>query len=300
MNLCKVLETDADHLVQKVHSFDKSKIKYPCIVQEKYDGVYCIACRENGEIHIFSRTGKEYFSMHHLKDVIDRLLFINSSDILIFEAYCDSVPQSTISGWCRDEQSQHPEIKGIAHDCLTYGEYFGRDKTTYKSRFDHLTITFDVVDPSPLFELPEQITAQYYGEVESYANTVWGRDGEGIVIKNPNAAYKRGKRNYDLMKLKREVSYDLKVVALEEGKGKYKGMVGKLVCQWKNGKTIKVGSGLTDKQRKAWWDRCNYTDFYKGIVGKIVQIDAMGESSKGQLREPFFKGVRYDKEKGDF
>lgn len=28
MNLCKVLETDADHLVQKVHSFDKSKIKY--------------------------------------------------------------------------------------------------------------------------------------------------------------------------------------------------------------------------------------------------------------------------------
>lgn len=73
-------------------------------------------------------------------------------------------------------------------------------------------------------------------------------------------------------------------------------MAGALVCQFRDDKTITVGTGLTDDQRKRWWSEF----FYNEIVGKIVQIDAMAESTKGVLREPRFKGIRHDKTEGDF
>lgn len=88
------------------------------------------------------------------------------------------------------------------------------------------------------------------------------------------------------MKLKRAASYDLEVIGLEEGQGKYQFMTGKLICRWINGTTINVGSGLSDEQRAQWW--ANRSD----IIGKIVQVDAMSLSAKGQLREPVFKCVR--------
>ena len=50
---------------------------------------------------------------------------------------------------------------------------------------------------------------------------------------------------------------------------------------------------MTDADRKDWWKDNSI------VVGKIVQIDAMGESAKGVLREPRFKGIRFDKKKPD-
>lgn len=294
MNLCEILGVDADHLVQKVKPFNASKIKYPCIVNEKYDGVYCIAYCDGVDVNIFSRTGEEYLSLNHLKAELYDYLG-EETGFAIFEAYCDGVPQSTISGWCRDEQNQHNEIIAIVHDNLTMKEYLGEDKTPYWKR----EITCDM-SVYKYLRHPYRVVVSNQEQLERIVQEVWDRGGEGIVIKNPDAPYSKGKRNWDLMKLKRSVSYDLRVLALEEGQGKYKGMLGKLICQWKDGKSIKVGSGLTDEQRKAWWDTSYYTEFYKEIVGKVVQIDAMAESSKGVLREPVFRGIRYDKKKADF
>ena len=65
------------------------------------------------------------------------------------------------------------------------------------------------------------------------------------------------------------------------------------MCRWKNGGVIYI-SGMKDSQRHLWWSNPDE------IIGKIVQVDAMSESSKGKLREPRFKGIRTDKTEGDF
>lgn len=289
MNLCNLLKVDEAHLVQKVKNYDGMKIKFPCIVQEKYDGVYCIACWCDGKVHIFSRTGKEYLSLNHLKEELDIFMRETNRSIVIFEAYAWGVDQPTISGWCRDEKEQHTDVVAIVHDCLTVDEYFGRVKTSYAHRFgdrlllyryDHLVFPdcIDVYDTITIWELATQ---------------VWSDGGEGVIIRNPYAPYARGERNNELMKLKRSITYDLEVVDVAEGQGKYKGMLGKLVLRWKNGKTISVGSGLTDKERKAFWED-------KGaILGKIVEVTAMKESTEGVLREPRYKGIRHDKTEAD-
>lgn len=294
MNLCNILNVEASHLIQKVKPYQENKIKFPCIVQEKYDGVYCIAFFDNqGIVGIFSATGKEYLSLNHLKAELELCSDIDGDEIsfIIFEAYADNVPQPIISGWCRDETEQHTEVYAIVHDVLTMNEYMGIDKTPYNKRIARFGS--GGINYKTLFK-PIEITANTVEHICGLVNLVWISGGEGVIIKNPTAPYLKGKRNWDLIKLKQSVSYDLLVVGVVEGQGKYKGMLGSLVLRWKNDGKIIVGSGLTNEQRKEWWEDKNK------IIGQIVQIDAMKESTEGVLREPIFKGIRHDKCEPDF
>lgn len=305
MNLCEYLDVDQKHLVQKVLPFkSKLDIQYPCIVQEKYDGVFCIAINIDNDVRIFSRTGKEYYSLNHLKQPLSYIFLSDSIDnynyrksILLFEAWIPNTSQEIISGYCRDKQNQHPEIIAVAHDYLTLTEYKGIKLTPYSFRYKLLQSSIRFANDfiaNPRVILPKAICACDFNEIERFARQVWETGGEGIVIKNPLAHYQKGKRNTSMIKMKRGVSFDLEVTDVIEGTGKYVGMVGKLVCRFKNGTSILVGTGLLDIEREKYWKDKSL------IIGKIVQVNAMQESKNGTLREPSYKGIRYDKECADY
>lgn len=106
--------------------------------------------------------------------------------------------------------------------------------------------------------------------------------------------FQGGKVNDSMLRIKQLVSYDLLVLDVKIGEeGKYEETLGALICRFKEGMTIDV-SGMRDDQRHLWWDYPNL------IIGKIVQVDGMKDSSKGKIREPRFKGIRYDKVVADF
>ena len=80
---------------------------------------------------------------------------------------------------------------------------------------------------------------------------------------------------------------------LQEGRDKYSGMVGALVCSGEeDGKTINVdvGSGLTDEQRISFWEN------KKDLIGRIVEIkcDTITQNQNGtySLRFPVFMRLR--------
>ena len=143
-------------------------------------------------------------------------------------------------------------------------------------------------------ETDRVILAQILGEskcVSTWKETaqdVWAEGGEGIILKRTSAPYSPGKRNYDLMKIKEEVTLDLLVTSMTEGEGKYIGTLGSLICRTKNGKLHNV-SGMTDTERNAWWDDP------KDIIGKVIEVKAMKLMPDGSLREPRFKSIRFDK-----
>lgn len=285
-NLCKILNTDKDHLIQKVHSFNKNKIKYPCYIQEKIDGVYCIAYLMDNVVRIFSSTGREYLSMEHLKPELHDLMVKTETVFCIFEAYIPNTSQEIISGHCRDEKKQHTELIGMVHDLLTMNEYLGLDNTTYTDRLHRIV---NEVRSYKYLDYPNTLGAVGFGFIETMYKRIVDDGGEGLVIKNPNAPYSKGKRNCDLIKLKRVETYDCEVIDIVEGDGKYDGMVGALLCVYK-GKQFTVGSGLNDEQRKEWYENP------KLIIGHIAEIKAMKVTKNGVLREPVFVSVRYDKE----
>ena len=55
------------------HTFEKQghKIKYPCYVQPKLDGIRCIAVVKNGKCTLWSRTRKQITSCPHIVEEIE-------------------------------------------------------------------------------------------------------------------------------------------------------------------------------------------------------------------------------------
>lgn len=299
INLCDLLNVEEGKLVQLVHKLVRNQITYPCLVQEKYDGCYCIAYRHfsttdgNNHVKIFSRTGKQYLSMEHLEKCFDKMFNGTNKDFIIFEAYIPNVIQSDISGAVRDTQAQHPEIIAVIHDVLSRDEYLGGTKTSYERRYADLKILYSMYHyPSMMF--PNSKICFNWKEIQDYAQTIFDRGGEGVVIKKLQASYHRGKRDYTLMKYKQEVTYDLEVVDMQEGTGQFKNACGALIVRFSGNRNIPVGTGLTKEQRKLFWNNRDMA------IGRIAEIKAMRLTSSGLLREPRFKGFRDDKEVADY
>ena len=298
-NLCVLTGRDKHHLIQLCLPIEKFKgtITFPMLCSEKLDGVFCLAYCPPGVAHvyIYSRTGELYTSLNHLHMELRYLANASQCEIIIFEAFTPYFPQPQISGWCRDTKNQHPFVKAYIHDIMILEDFQkGYSEVTNKDRYDYLR---DIMLTNSFVHLNliNKFTAHSLASVYAFADEVWEDGGEGVVLQDPFGGYQAGKRNGTLIKIKKGVSFDLRVVALEEGKGKYVGKVGKLVCRDAKGTLVKVGSGLTDQERSWWWTEFGYRD----ILNKIVQIDAMAVSSKGVLREPRFKGIRHDKTEVD-
>jgi DNA ligase-1 len=86
-------------------------------------------------------------------------------------------------------------------------------------------------------------------ELERFLKSVEKKGGEGVVVRDPNAAY-INKRTSKALKVKSFFDAECKVVTLHKGKGKYKDVLGSLQCELPNGIKFHIGSGFSDKERK--------------------------------------------------
>ena len=288
--------------VHKVKNFDDVPAKkrvYPLIAQEKHDGCYAFAVVAKDDYRIFSRTGKsEFHSLHHLRD--DLIVMHNNFDlsdiVVIFEVKADGMSAAAIAGACQDTKELFPEAYAIVHDCIPYKDFVrGHCEVPYSLRYDVAVAVAKKLN---------WLYSSYYlvrdeEHARCFAQGIINNGGEGAVFKRPDATWTAGKKNELYMKIKQELSYDLLVTGIEEGEGKYTGTTGKLVLKFRafgkpDGELVDVRvSGMTDAERDLWWSTPSL------IIGKIVQVDAMRFTDYGMLREPRFKGVRFDKEEAD-
>jgi len=115
------------------------------------------------------------------------------------------------------------------------------------------------------------------------------REGKEGVMLNRNAKYMR-KRHNGILKVKQFYTVDLEILDLEEGTGRLKGTLGAFVVRYK-GNILRVGSGMTDKQRATFWN--------DGIalVGRVIEVKYKEESRDKQtglysLQFPIFVQLR--------
>lgn len=143
---------------------------------------------------------------------------------------------------------------------------------SFKDKIPHLFHVEQVIIPD---------TVYMYGYQEALV-----RDGaEGLMLKNPLSFYQQ-KRSGDLLKLKKFIDIDVKCIGYEEGRGKYAGMIGSLICRLADGRLFNVGSGLVDSQR----DLLNMELF----EGATITVKFFEYTKDGVPRFPIFKGIRDD------
>jgi len=74
------------------------------------------------------------------------------------------------------------------------------------------------------------------------------KGAEGLVVRDPKALYV-GKRSSSSLKVKSFQDDECVVKGYTQGHGKFEGLVGAILCEWKD-RTLKIGSGLSEEERK--------------------------------------------------
>jgi ATP-dependent DNA ligase len=319
MNIFELLGLQKNHRIKdkvtmKVKCWDEvAGSKKPTDIdyygQVKKDGIYAHVIKLDSNYYLFSRTG---LLLTNTAGLVKQLMAwgkVLPDGDYIAELCCDGCSLEALSGifnpnrvkplskdqeqWCRDSYL-------CFHDHLTLNEFIvGTSEREYVERYSYLKS----IMPYEFTVLDSVLIA--YEDIEDLAEYYIKHGEEGIVIKRMDEGWVAGHKGYRMMKIVRGVDYDLECVGWEEGTGKYKGKVANLIFKWKNGETIKamLGKGWTHEMAELMY-LCltNYhtgMDGYSYPIGKIFQVYALQESSKGVLRLPKVGELRFDKTEAD-
>lgn len=265
----------------------KLDIEGPYYASIKYDGHYVQIHKNGNKVRFFTGGGKEFY----VSDLAAQLLHRFRGVDFILEAEFIGLDEGKLGGrtkvgilttW-RTEFS-----KGLSSKCL-----------------DNKFKVFDIIDTTKEFKdrvkLLQELATKFPSNLElvdfkvmnlnqakKWSYDVCRRGWEGVFAKSAFHMYRPGKRVNDAIKLKRRPTADLSCIDVEEGTGKYEGMIGSLVLVDSEDRIVKVGSGLDDLQR-------TYKPNY--FIGKVVEIEY--EQILDTYIQPVFVRIREDKNKED-
>jgi DNA ligase-1 len=137
--------------------------------------------------------------------------------------------------------------------------------------------------PSSYIKIISQVTCKDKSHLQKFYQNILKKGGEGIVLRSPTAPY-IGKRTKEALKLKPFEDSECQILGYKKGQGKYSMLMGSLICQLQNGKIIKIGSGLSDKQR-----------VNPPKIGSIITFKYQGFTKNGLPRFPVFLRVRNER-----
>ncbi|AQT27786.1 DNA ligase [Ralstonia phage RS-PI-1] len=269
-------------------------------LQRKYDGcngILKLTPNGAGDV-VQSRTGEVAKSCAHVikagRSVFGAFLERGVAVAVLGEVWRPKTEFADISGMFRRHNAE-PTLQFVSFDLLMLDEFEnGMSYRRFEDRYNALHIKARGAHATDTIQLGATYTPGSYGSATDMATSLVAEGGyDGAILRDPDGLWIRGNgTDGQIIKVKAAESYDLRVVGVEEGKGKYKGTLGALVCQGPKGH-VKV-SGMTDAQRDEWWANP------ESIVGQIIEVQCLGFTNMGSLREPRFKGVRFDKESADF
>ncbi len=289
------------------------KISWPCIVTEKLDGIRRILIKENGNVHMYSRSGHEDDGLVDIlaeaKYLPDN--FVYDGELLAKGDFKDSIALRQATASLANCKGKKTGLTFNVFDMVPVEEFYaGKSKDTALMRKIRLGAT--LMDDSIMVldeEWQQRIAAFgiYEGlehirpvpilgrvnnllDVEPIVEAIWAEGGEGVMLNTASGLYEV-KRSRSLLKIKHTEEHILVVANVIEGTGKYEDSMGALVCEYIDKKGDKVylgvGSGFTDDQRQHIWDNAPL------YIGKKVEVETFGESTNAQgytsLNCPIFK-----------
>jgi hypothetical protein len=284
------------------------KIKFPAYAQMKMDGMRFNAIVREGKVEFRSRNGKQIHLLGHLEKefaalagdvdcVFDgELLVMLEGDIQFADRQTgNGILNKANKGTISDKEAAL--VHATVWDVIPY-LYFtdGHCPVPYATRFSSLgdLVSKQSSKDKRIWLVSSEIV-ETYEKAQEIFNEYLSLGYEGIILKDGSGVWE-DKRAKHQIKFKGELECDLKIVAVEEGTGKYVGLLGAIVCESADGVVkVNVGSGFNDAHRK------NLKE--KDLLGKIVAVkyNARIKNKQGDesLFLPIFVEVRNDKDVAD-
>lgn len=136
--------------------------------------------------------------------------------------------------------------------------------------------------PALYVDVLEQAVCRGRDHLDHELDRIESLGGEGIMLRRPESSYEAG-RSASLLKVKRFLDAEARVVDHEPGKGRHRGRLGALICELAGGVRFAVGSGLTDAERER-----------PPAIGSIITFRYQELTERGVPRFPTFVRRRSD------
>ncbi|QPI17691.1 putative DNA ligase [Alteromonas phage vB_AmeP_R8W] len=283
----KIKPQKAKHLYLEDEKKKPAYVGEEYAVFEKHDGWYGYLDFPSCIIH--SRAMREIPSLVELSNLLrekrpdcrGRLIF----EIMIEGMEIDSF--SELNGILNRKYETAEDAYLLVHDYLPEWNFeipFGKRYSFAEEIVRRLNM--------PQVRMSPMLALSHYPETwKEVAAEVWQEGREGVILKRYDAPYSPDKRNADLLKIKEELTVEMRVLDVIEGQGDHRGMAGKLLCIDEVNQKHEIGMGAAKHEQ-----RIEYFQQPNLIVGKVVEIKAMKKLKDGSYREPRFKAIRHDKE----
>ncbi|WGE89371.1 DNA ligase [Actinobacillus arthritidis] len=197
-------------------------------------------------------------------------------------------PPFAIDGELFSERGQFEEISSITRANEPKGWYklklYVFDVPNANGNlFERLTTLKNYLSqhPTPYIQIIEQIPIQDKAHLMQFYQQVLDQYGEGVVVRNPNTAYIKG-RSAQILKLKPVLDEECIVIAHHNGKGKYRDKLGAITCENQRGR-FRIGSGFKDKDREN-----------PPPIGSLITYKYRGLTKQGKPRFATFFRMRTD------
>ncbi len=220
------------------HKFDPDKAVFPALLQPKLDGVRCVFTKDGA----FSRTGKEFKNVDHIKETLKPLLKMYPYIKLDGELYNHKLKDDfeKIISLVRKTKPTF-EHRKEAEKLVQYHIYDiipleHVKMSPYNERLDKLIDviaerTYDghFIDNDHV-RLTKTVYIETLDKAKEWHNQFLNEGYEGSIYRNPDGIYK-GTRSWDLMKFKDFEDAEATIIGYELGKGKRQGTLGKFIMQ---------------------------------------------------------------------
>jgi hypothetical protein len=284
------------------------KIKFPAYAQMKMDGMRFNAIVRDGKVEFRSRNGKQILLLGNLEAEFAALAgnidcVFDGELLVMLEGDHQFADRQTGNGILNKANKGTISAKeaALVHatvwDLIPYVQFIdGYCQTPYSKRYSTLQaiIAKQKADGKKIWNVTSTIV-ETLEEAQEIFQGYLAEGFEGIILKD-GAGVWEDKRSKTQIKFKGELECDLKIVAVEEGKGKAVGMLGAIICESADAIVkVNVGSGFNDAQRKQYWK--------ENIVDKIVAVKynsrIKNKAGEESLFLPVFIELRDDKDVAD-
>jgi DNA ligase-1 len=266
-----------------------AKIKFPAVIQPKYDGFRCLAKKEDGVVYLWSRKGKMLDVPTEIKEELSSVL--QEGECTDGELYRHGWGFQRIASAIKKRGPDTPGLHYYIYDNPVLNktfqerfigrwmgsstmELFGVDSPISISGTERLRVV-----PTNRVENPAGLTLMESKCIEA--------GFEGLMVRNLGGFYQFKNRSYDLQKVKQFEDAEYEIIGGKEGQGREAGMV-IFKCKTEAGIEFDVRPKGTMEERSAMWNSLS------SYIGKPLTVKFQGLTDDGRPRFPVGLHIRPD------